>query len=100
MIKQPVPDSLLRQFLLGTITDEERERIECLFLTDSPTRERLLAAEEALIEDYLEGSLTIAERDSFLWQYRDTVQQRRLRILRALKAYALDNVTSAVTSIV
>lgn len=100
MNQQPVPDSLLRHFLLGTISDPEREYIECLFLTDSPTRERVLAAEEELMEAYLEGSLTVEERERFLWQYRDPTQQRRLRILSALKTYALDQVTSASTSTV
>ena len=97
---QPIPDASLRCFLLGTLSHQERDRIECLFLTDSTTRARILAAEEALMEDYLEGSLTPAERERFLWQYRDAAQQRALTILKALKAFALDKVAPGVTSIV
>lgn len=100
MSQQPVPDSLLRQFLLGRISDAERDQIECLFITDARTRERILAAEEELMEDYLEGSLEPAELECFLWQYRDAAQRRKLRILKALKAYALDQVTSVVTSMI
>ena len=58
MKEESITDALLREFLLGKINDEERERIEDLFLTDSQTKERVLALEQDLIEDYLENSLT------------------------------------------
>ena len=52
MKEEAATDVLLRQFLLGKIDDEARQRIECLFLTDSLTKERILAAEQELIDDY------------------------------------------------
>ena len=51
-------DAVLREFLLGGLDDEQRVLIEDQFLTDSQTWERVLAAEQELIEDYLEGSLS------------------------------------------
>ena len=89
MNEEPVTNALARQFLLGEVSDEERERIERLFLAEAETRNRILIAEEDLIEDYLENSLTASDRESFQTQYGQTPGQRRkLRIARSIKDYA------------
>ncbi len=89
MKEEAVTDALLRQFLLGQVDDDERQRIERLFITDSLTRERVLAVEEDLLEDYLEGSLTTVDRDSFISVYGATpIQQRKLRIAETIKQWA------------
>ena len=49
MKEEKVSDALLRQFLLGTTDEEEREHIEGLFLTDSDLRDRVLAIEQEYI---------------------------------------------------
>ena len=85
-----VTDALLRQFLLGQIDDEQRQRIESLFLTDPQFRERILGIEQDLIEDYLEDSLTTADREKFLLRYGATPAQRRqLRITKSVKEWAI-----------
>ena len=90
MKEETITDALLREFLLGNVNDEERERIESLFLTDSQTKERVLAAEQDLIEDYLENTLTTAEKEAFLSLYAQTDEQRRkLRITKSIKDWAL-----------
>lgn len=89
MKEEKVTDALLREFLLGKVDEEERERIESLLLTDSQARERVLFAEQDLIEDYLEDSLTTADRDRFLSLYAQTSEQRRrLRITKSIKRWA------------
>jgi hypothetical protein len=88
-------DALWREFLLGKVDEDERERIEGLFLTDSQTRERILAAEEDLIEDYLEDGLTAADRELFLERFGQTSeQQRQLRINKSIKDCALREAAS------
>src|SRR5215216_527432 len=90
MKEQPVTDALLRQFLLGHVDDKERQRIETLFMTDLISKERILAAEQDLIEDYLEDSLDIADKNSFLLHYAETsAQQRKLRIMKSVKDWAV-----------
>src|SRR5262245_48110320 len=85
-----VTDALLREFLLGNFNDQERERIEIQFLTDSQVRARILAVEDDLIEDYLEESLTTADRQRFLRVYGRTAEQRRkLRITKSIKDWAI-----------
>lgn len=89
MNDQPVTDALLRQFLLNQVGEEERQRIESLFMTDSVARERVLAAEQELIDDYLDNSLTTEERETFIGQYAATpAQQRKLRIAQSIKHWA------------
>jgi hypothetical protein len=89
MKDEAVTDALLRQFLLGQVEDEQRQRIESLFLTDSLIRERILVAEQDLIEEYLEDSLPSGDKSGFLSQYADTgTQQRRLRIAKTIKDWA------------
>ena len=89
MKEGPLTEALLREFLLGNVNDEERQRIESLFLTDQLARERVLAAEEGLIDDYLDGSLTNIEREQFLKRYDATpAQQQKLKLARSIKAWA------------
>jgi len=89
MNNEPVTDALARRFLLGDLEGEERQQIEALFLSDQETKNRILIAEEDLIEEYLEGSLTSSEREKFLKQYGQTPKQRRkIRIARSIKEYA------------
>ena len=85
-----VSGALLRQFLLGKVDDKERQRIESLFVTDARSRERILAAEEDFIEDYLEDCLKPVDRENFLSRYGDTLEkQRKLRIARSIKEWAI-----------
>jgi hypothetical protein len=90
MKDEGLTDALMREFLLGKVNEEERERIEGLFLTDSQARERVLTAEQDLIEDYLEDGLTGEDKDLFLERYGQTpAQQRQLRINKSIKVWAL-----------
>ena len=90
MKEEPVTDALVREFLLGKINDEELERIENLYLTDSQARERVLAVEQDLIDDYLEDSLTPEDKARFLLRYAQTDKQRRnLRITKSIKDWAI-----------
>jgi hypothetical protein len=89
MTEQTLTDALLRKFLLGKIDDETRQQIESLFLTNSQAKERVLSAEEELIEEYLEDSLTTADRKLFLSRYAQTAeQQRKLTITKSIKRWA------------
>lgn len=89
MKQEFVTDAEIRQFLLGSVDDSERQRIEGLFVSDAEFNQRVLIAEDDLIEDYLEHSLAPLDRDKFLAQYgHEPEQQRRLRINRSIRDYA------------
>ena len=89
MNEEFVTDTLLRQFLLGKVDDQERQRIESMFVTGALSKERVIAAEQHLLDDYLDDTLTPADRDLFLEQYGDTpAEQRRLRIAKSIQEWA------------
>jgi hypothetical protein len=90
MSTELITDAELRQLLLGNVDDKERQRIESLYITNDLLRERVLAVEQDLIEDYLEDSLTAADKEKFLRQYADTPERRqKLRITKSIKDWAL-----------
>jgi hypothetical protein len=90
MKEDSVTDALLREFLLGKLTGEDRERIEGWFLTDSQMSERVLALEQELIDDYLEDGLSQGDKERFVSRYARTDEQRRkLRITAAIKDWAV-----------
>lgn len=89
MKEEFVTDAEIRQFLLGSVDDSERLRIESLFMSNVEFNRRVLIAEDDLIEDHLENSLAPPDRDKFLAQYgHSPEQQRRLRISRLIREYA------------
>ena len=89
MKEEFVTNAEIRQFLLGSVDDLERQRIESLFMADPEFNQRILIAEDDLIEDYLENSLAPTDKDKFLAQYGHAPQQqRRLRISRLIREYA------------
>lgn len=98
MNDETVADALLREFLLGKVTDEVRERIEGLYVTDPRARERVFAVEQDLIEDYLEGALSGDDRELFVARFAQTAEQRRkLRIGKSIKDWAMTEAKVAQT---
>src|SRR5215218_8139256 len=95
MKEESITNASLREFLLGKLADEELERVENLYLTDSQTRERVLALEQDLIEDCLENSLSEEDKERFLARYAKTDEQRRrLRITKSIKNWAVTEATA------
>ena len=80
----------LRQYLLGSTPDGERERLEEALLADDGLYEELLATEEELIDEYVWGRLTESERVQFD-RYLNTLpdSERRLGFASALRARLL-----------
>jgi hypothetical protein len=58
-------DQIVRRYLLGDVTEEQRARIEERCFTDHEFFEQTLAAEEQLIDDYLRNALGPAKRRRF-----------------------------------
>ncbi|MEN3328171.1 MAG: hypothetical protein V7638_2978 [Acidobacteriota bacterium] len=94
MNEEPVSDALLRQFLLGQVDDQERQRLESMFVTGALSRERVMAAEQHLLDDFLDDSLTPEDRERFLAQYGETpAEQRKLRIAQSIHDWAATSAT-------
>ena len=96
MKEEAATDALLRQFLLGRVEDEQRQRIESLFITDSVMKDRVLAAEQKLMDDYLEDCLSTTDSAMFLSLYGDTAAQRRkLRIAKSILEWGANESVAA-----
>lgn len=81
----------LRQFLLGRVSEEERQRVEERLLVDPEYRERVLAAQDELIDEYAEGSLSDDERRRVAALILSTPEQReKLRTSLLIKKYVAD----------
>ena len=74
-------EKIWRQFLLGDVTETERAAIEDAFLADEENLVRLEIVEDELIEDYLHGDLTGAEKSLFESEFLRTAG-RRERVAR------------------
>ncbi len=90
MNERPMTKELARRFLLGAVSDSERQQIERLFMSNPETKERILIAEDELVEEYLEGSLSESDSATFLEIYAHEPRQRRkFRIAASIREYAL-----------
>lgn len=86
---------LIRRFLLGELSEEERQRVEELCMVDGGYRESVLTVEGELIEDYLEGSLSEHEGRRFAEQFLSSpAHRRKVQVLRAVKRFAAVEVAS------
>ena len=99
MNEEPVSDALLRQFLLGQVDDQERQRLESMFVTGALSRERVMAAEQHLMDDFLDDSLTPEDKERFLAQYGETpAEQRKLRIAQSIHDWAATEATAVAAA--
>jgi hypothetical protein len=82
-------DLLIRRYLLGTPTDAEREQLELRVLTDADFRDRVLASEDELIEDYADGALDARERHEFRRMFSSSPHRwRDVQVVEELKSHA------------
>ncbi|HEX8500674.1 MAG TPA: hypothetical protein VF659_08790 [Pyrinomonadaceae bacterium] len=81
----------IRRFLLGTLSEDARRRAEERLMAEEGFLEELSLAEGELIDDYVGGRLTAAEREAFERHFLSTEGRRsQLRFTRALGRYADD----------
>jgi hypothetical protein len=83
------PEQTYRRFLLGIASSEEEYRVEGAILAGELDALFLVNAEDALIDDYLLGSMTHEERHGFTTHFLATDERRqRLAFASALIEYA------------
>lgn len=79
---------VIRQYLLGELGEEERERFEERFITDREFKEQVLMAEDDLVESYLNDELSQEESRRFRTHFLSTPQQvQKLQIAQAMNRY-------------
>lgn len=81
---------LIRCYLLGDLSDKAKMReIEENLLTDDEFAEKLEIAENALVEEYIDGELTNSDRQLFTEFFLASPERKqKLRLTRNLRKYA------------
>ena len=80
-----VDASLVRRYLLGGLSVDDQTAIEDQCFTDGDRFEEFVAAENDLIDSYVRGGLSEADRQLFERQYANSPkQQRRVDFARSL----------------
>lgn len=90
MNEMPEKQNTVRKYLLGQLDDEtEMRRLEEKILLDEGFAEQLAIAEDDLIDDYLDGTLTGREREQFIQFFLSSPQiKEKLRLIQNLRKYA------------
>ena len=80
-----IQETVLRRYLLGELTEEEREGVELQYLADEAVYQDLVAAENDLIHDYVRDELTREHRLNFEREYLTSPERsERVEFARAL----------------
>ncbi len=74
----------LRRYFLGDLSDEETESFDIWVISNEDSHDELEAAEDELIEDYLEGNLSERDRALFLENFLVSNERREGLELTAL----------------
>ncbi|MFY9609408.1 MAG: hypothetical protein WAU45_12435, partial [Blastocatellia bacterium] len=85
---------LIRRYLLGQISGDEREQLEEMMMSDDELYNRVLLAEDELVEEYVQGELSESERAGFEASFLSTPDGRK----QASFAKALDKYVSSASA--
>jgi hypothetical protein len=78
----------IRRYLLGQLTDSEREQVEARLLTDDSFFEEVLIAEDELADDYARGALSGAELAGFSQYFLASPERReKVQFAGAFRSY-------------
>lgn len=100
MKENELHENTLRAYLLGTLTDEETERLERRLMTEDQSFRELLIGEDDLVDDYLRGHLSKEDRIRFASRFLSTPdRQLKLRFAAILQEYMRVHGRRAQTSL-
>lgn len=90
-----VQEKKLTHYLLGGLSEAERAELEDLYLVDQDFFDRLLAIEDDLIDDYVQGRLSKKESKLFEKNFLTSPERRdRVHAARALSRFVEANQVS------
>lgn len=94
-------DELLVRYHLGELSPGERDAVEDRYFADNAFHERVLAAEEELIDSYVRGELSNKQRKHFeSWFLRTDDRLKKLEFAKALARYLTDNKDSILLMLI
>ena len=91
MLGKVEADARLTRYLLGAVSQTERENIEAEYLTDEDVFEQMLIAEDDLVDAYAHGELSDEERRQFEKNFLTSTRGRdRIHFSQALVGAVAD----------
>lgn len=79
----------IKQYLLGNLTPDEAREMDLRIISGASLEDELLAAEDDLMDDYLDGILSPADAELFRRNFLVSDERRAaLQHLAGLKKYA------------
>lgn len=88
----------LRQYLLGSLQEKEAEELDLQIIGNKNLEEELYLAEDALMEDYVDETLSAAEVELFHKNFLiSEAREDQLKELAALKNYAQNSIQKEVS---
>jgi hypothetical protein len=88
----------MKQYLLGELTEEDRQQFEKQLMTSDEYFERLLIAEDELVDEYLRGRLSPREQEKFSNHFLCTPERHeKLRFSSSLHRYVSTHAGKAQT---
>ena len=83
---------LIRQYLLGELDEHDQEQLEQRVITNPDYKEEVLITEEELLEEFVNGTLSLREHESFTRMYSSSpARRRKVKIAQALNKYASEH---------
>lgn len=84
--------SLMRQYLLGELDQQQQEQLEERVLTSPDYKEEVLITEEELLEDFVNRTLSPRELELFVKAYSASpLRWRKVKIAQALNNYVINH---------
>ena len=88
MTEKVESDISMKRYLLGELTEPEQQGLEERLMTSNEFFEELLIAEDELVDEYLQGTLSPREQEKFNDHFLCTPErQNKLRFARSLRRY-------------
>jgi hypothetical protein len=85
-------EEIMRRFLLGAVTPQEREQVEDQLFAEGSWHDTLLLLEDQLTDEYLYGKLAPGDCLRFERYFLAAPQrQEKLRLAQSLRRYALQH---------
>jgi anti-sigma factor RsiW len=89
-------EGLIRSYLLGDLSEQEREQVERRLMSDDDLYQQLLLAEDDLIDEYAAGTLSDRDRAKFSRRFLSVPELRQdVKSVMALRGHALRNAPRA-----
>src|SRR5262245_39984344 len=89
-------EAMMTKYLLGELSEEEEIRLEDRYVLDGNFFDRLLVAEDELIDSYVRGELTGPQKQSFEQHFLASPKRKeRLRSAQALRRVLREDAQAA-----